>query len=129
MMIVPVYFFYQQLRPGSSAVGEDRLLLEQAVGPWKVTLVELYSQTPHDGQQAIRFRDYELRICDTCVDTLKAAFISSEQPAAAEHGEIFSGGPTVFQSQLSFPGAESPPAKVWLTLEGWNGDVWQVSIP
>lgn len=131
MMVVPVYFAYQQLwpGPGSSVVGEDRILLEQAVGSWPVTLVEEYSPAPSSGGQQTWSKDYELRICDACADTLKAAFISNEQPTRPAYGEIFSGGPTVFHSQLSFSGYENKQTKIWLTLEGWDGEVRQVSIP
>lgn len=126
MMVVPVYFLYQQLRPGSPEVGEDRLLLDQVVGLWQVTLVEQYSEAP----SGAGFRDYELKICETCTDTFKAAFIATDRPTATEYGEIFSGGPAVFHSRLSFLGTdESKPSKVWLTLEGWDGNVWQVSVP
>lgn len=129
MLAVPVYMLYRQLQPGTSLAAEDRLLLDQAIGLWHVALVEQASGTPSSGAEHVLSREYELQICDDCVRTLKAAFISPERPVAADYGAIFSGGPTVFHSRLSYSGTPSPKAEIWLTLEGWNGDIWQVSIP
>lgn len=130
MLALPIYMLYRQLQPGTSSAGEERVLLDQAIGFWQVALVEQHFPASEDnGTTEVSFREYELQICDDCADTIKAAFISREQPAANEYGQIFSGGPTIFHSRLPSSKAQDPHEKLWLTLEGWNGDIRQVSIP
>lgn len=124
MLMVPVYMLYRQLQPVTTTAAENTLLLDQVVGQWHVAL---------HGQSLSRAgtpesNEYQLHICAECTRTLKAAFISIGKPIAAEYGAVFSGGPIVFRSELPVPAEPRAEVKIWLTLEGWNGDVWQVSI-
>lgn len=123
---VPVYFFYQQLQP-SEEVGEDSILLKQTVGPWPVVLIEQFSETPSAGPNGTWFKDYTL-MCERCGHSLKAVFLSSNQPIQEEFGVIFSGGPTIFQGRLQVPAEPQREATLWLTLEEWNGHIHQVNV-
>ncbi|MFA5632178.1 MAG: PepSY-associated TM helix domain-containing protein [Porticoccaceae bacterium] len=129
LFLVPLAFLPRYLHQNSAErianveMGEGQVW-DYRIGPWSVRLAEWETQPPelHEG---LYEKTFALALCDACVSQVKASYMRVGKPRSniKTSGALFSGSAYRQLATLTVPEALSANAKLWLTLEGWDGTV------
>ncbi len=134
VLIVPIisapsFFHESALFDGRKGLGE-REIGELQVGPWTVRLAEFRVAEPESEGRAGYAKTFALSLCPACVDDVKAAYLRVGPPRNIRTaGALFSGAPYRQMAEVRIPERTAADDVLWLTLEGWDGTLHQVTIP
>ncbi|KGK43007.1 thiamine pyrophosphate-binding protein [Nitrincola sp. A-D6] len=129
MVAMPYYFDNRAMFLGDKGLGE-RDLGQHQVGPWQIQLAERDTNPPWKDGVASHMKTFTLSLCEVCIPEVKAAYIRIGKPRNLRTaGAIAFGSP--YRQSISVPITETAKADadIWLTLEGWDGSVHQMSMP
>ncbi len=126
---LPRYFDDLALLRGDKGLGQ-REVGEQTVGPWSVRLAEWRVEAPRREGEAGYMKQFTLALCRECIGQVKAAYLHVGKPRSLRAaGALFSGSPYRQMTSVPIPTRATPASELWLTLEGWDGSVYQASWP
>jgi len=126
---MPRYFQDAALFRGDSGLGQREAGVIH-VGPWSLTLAELFETAPVSSGPAGYFKAFNAALCDTCIDEVKATYLRIGKPRSLRAaGALFFGSPYRMGANLPVPARAKPGNLLWVTMEGWDGTVHQGSIP
>ena len=134
LLIVPLalmsqYFQNQAKFRGLMGLGE-REIGEIQVGPWSARLAEHELGGPHDEGIYGFHKPFVVAFCETCLPQIKAAYLRIGEPQSLRAaGALLMGNPYALEGEVVVPPRASPDSELWLTVEGWDGNVHQASIP
>ena len=134
ILLVPVFFFSaslheQQLDSGQQGLGM-RELPAKAVGPWSVRLAEKTLMAPTADGAAGHVKPFVAAFCQDCVPQIRAAYLRIGKPRNLRAaGALFYGSLYRTEAYLVVPPTLKQANQIWLTVEGWDGSVHQVSWP
>jgi len=102
---------------------------EIVVGPWILQLQERAEEEPfwHPGEGWEK--QFRVIPCAACVDRIRAIFISLKRPGSTEYGEVFGGNPYRSFADMKLGRNPTTDDKVWITVEGWDGSLYQATLP
>lgn len=108
-----------------------RVHASRAVGPWMVTLTEAEAAPPYQLHSGRRLKDYGIRLCDGCREQIRGAFIAvgEHAPPLDTPGFPLHGSRYHLEAHVEFPATLNGRERLWLTLDGWNGEAFQISWP
>ena len=99
------------------------------VGRWTLQLQEVETEDPYwDPREGLE-KLFRMVPCQVCVPEIRAIFVSLKRPGSTEYGQEFEGNPYRSFGEMKLGRNPSPDDKVWLTVEGWDGSLHQVSLP
>ncbi|GAB2603232.1 thiamine pyrophosphate-binding protein [Nitrincola alkalisediminis] len=129
MVAMPFYFDDLAMSRGEKGLGE-RDLGQHQVGPWQIQLAEWDTNPPWRDGVASYMKTFSLSLCETCIPEVKAAYMRIGKPRNLRTAGAISFG-TPYRQFISVPITDSATADadIWLTLEGWDGSVHQISMP
>ncbi|TDF82588.1 thiamine pyrophosphate-binding protein [Pseudomonas sp. H9] len=126
--LMPKYLHEASMNRGEIGLGE-RELGELKAGKWSVQIAERFDEAPRSDGPAGYFKQFKIALCSTCTD-IKAVYLRVGKPRSLRAaGALFSGTPYRMTGVVNIPVKTSPDADLWLTFEGWDGSMQQVSIP
>lgn len=126
---LPQYFDSLALSAGTKGLGE-REVGSRTAGPWTVSLAEWQVEPPRSDGPAGYLKTFSLALCEPCISDVKAAYLRVGKPRSLRAaGALLSGSPYRLLTSVTIPERAGPDADLWLTLEGWDGSVHQVSWP
>ncbi len=126
---LPRYFDDLALSQGAKGLGE-REVGSQVAGPWTVRLAEWRVEPAQLDGPAGYLKTFSLALCEECIPQVKAAYLRVGKPRSLRAaGALLSGSPYRQIAEVSIPRRATADADLWLTLEGWDGSVHQVSWP
>ncbi len=129
LFYLPGYFDSIEMNRGAKGLGE-RVVGEYVVGPWSVRLAEWNLLPPMLDGDAGHMKTFSLALCAECTAQVKAVYIRVGKPRSLRAaGAIFFGSPYRQLANLHVPDRTTPDAEVWITLEGWDGSMYQVALP
>jgi len=129
LAFMPHYFDQQALFSGNLGLGQ-RVIGEQAIGPWSVRLAEFQELPPELDGGAGYMKTFSLALCDGCESSIRAMYLRVGKPRSLRTaGAIFFGSPYRQMASVPVPERATPDAQLWLTAEGWDGSVHHASIP
>lgn len=129
LVAMPYYFESLAMSRGEKGLGE-RDLGEHQVGPWQIHLAEWDTNPPWRDGVASHMKTFSLSLCQACIPEVKAVYMRIGKPRNLRTtGAIAFGTP--HRQFISVPITETATADadIWLTLEGWDGSVHQISMP
>lgn len=127
--LMPGYLKDAALFRGETGLGE-REIGTVAVGPWRITLAEFRDDAPQQDGPAGYLKNISAALCLTCKDQVKATYMRIGKPRNIRTaGHIFFGSPYRMGTNMSIPEKTKADALVWITMEGWNGELHQASLP
>ena len=127
VLIAPVTMVPSTLHDYSE-MHDARVLPARAIGPWTVTLGEHSQGPPHRTRAGRWMQDYSASFCDGCMGEIRAAFIHvGERPSIDAPGAPLHGNPHHLEAHVEFPAAPEPSDSLWLTADGWDGQIHQIS--
>jgi len=129
MIAMPFYFDTLAMSRGEKGLGERDLGLHQ-LGPWQVQLAEWDTKPPRKDGVANYMKTFSLSLCQACIPEVKAAYMRIGKPRNLRTAGAISFG-TPYRQFISVPIVDvaTADADIWLTLEGWDGALHQMSIP
>lgn len=129
VLLVPILgaptFLYEH-----SEIHDARVLPERRIGPWTVTLAEHSPGPPHTMHSGRKVQDFSAVFCDGCTEQIRGAFLhAGERPSPEAPGWPLHGNPHHLEAHVEFPPSPGPGDSLWLTVDGWDGSVHQISWP
>jgi hypothetical protein len=126
--LMPKYLHEASMNRGEIGLGE-RELGELQAGPWSVRIAERFDEAPRSDGPAGYFKQFKIALCAQCND-VKAVYLRVGKPRSLRAaGALFSGTPYRMTGVVNIPAKTKPDAELWLTFEGWDGQMHQTSIP
>ncbi|MDU9392002.1 thiamine pyrophosphate-binding protein [Pseudomonas japonica] len=126
---MPSYFADMKMFRGEAGLGATPIDNIQ-VGPWQVSLAELFDEAPRPNGPAGYFKSFNLALCQACIGEVKAAYLRIGKPRSLRAaGTIFFGTPYRMGTSLPVPPRTRSDAELWITLEGWDGSMHQAAVP
>ncbi|WP_369986958.1 thiamine pyrophosphate-binding protein [Pseudomonas xanthosomatis] len=126
---MPKYFADAKLFRGDSGLGAN-LVRDVQVGRWTLDLAELRDEAPRADGPAGYFKAFNAALCATCIDGVKAVYLRIGKPRSLRAaGTIFFGAPYRMGTNLPIPPRTRGDADIWITIEGWDGKMYQASVP
>ncbi|WP_337158247.1 thiamine pyrophosphate-binding protein [Pseudomonas putida] len=126
--LMPKYLHEASMNRGEIGLGE-RELGELKAGPWSVRLAERFDEAPRSDGPAGYFKQFKIALCEQCTD-VKAVYLRVGKPRSLRAaGALFFGTPYRMTGEVNIPQKTRPDAELWLTFEGWDGQMHQASIP
>ncbi|MBC3474204.1 thiamine pyrophosphate-binding protein [Pseudomonas taiwanensis] len=125
---MPKYFADAKLLRGDAGLGVNPISAIQ-VGPYTVDLAELRNEAPRADGPAGHFKAFNAALCKACIGDAKAIYLRIGKPRNLRAaGSIFFGAPYRMSTNLPVPARTRPDARIWITLEGWDGSMHQGSV-
>jgi hypothetical protein len=126
---MPKYFADASLFRGDSGLGAN-IVKDIQVGRWHLDLAELRDEPPRADGPAGDFKTFNAALCATCTEGVKAIYLRIGKPRSLRAaGTIFFGAPARMVTNLPIPPRTRPDADIWITVEGWDGKLYQASVP
>ncbi|MBV4533887.1 thiamine pyrophosphate-binding protein [Pseudomonas sp. SWRI107] len=126
---MPKYFADASLFRGDSGLGAN-VVQGLQVGRWTLDLAELRDEAPRADGPAGDFKAFNAALCNTCAEGVKAIYLRIGKPRSLRAaGSIFFGPPSRMGTNLPIPPRTRPDADIWVTIEGWDGKMYQASVP
>ncbi len=127
--LIPVGFAYALwVAPVTATMRSDAY--HGQVGPWTFSFGEVDHDTPDLAVMDIPLKSYNVRFCETCDTNIRHAYLKVRKPRSLRGaGIMFSGAQWDRTAEISFPSNATSSDLLWLTVEGKDGSVHQVSIP
>lgn len=126
---MPKYFADARLFRGEAGLGAN-VIRDIQVGPYSLDLAELRDEAPRADGPAGYFKSFNAALCKACIKDVKAAYLRIGKPRSLRAAKtIFFGAPYNMGTSLPIPPRTKPDAHIWITLEGWDGSMYQASIP
>ncbi|MCE1118719.1 MULTISPECIES: thiamine pyrophosphate-binding protein [Pseudomonas] len=126
---MPKYFADASLFRGDSGLGANAIHDIQ-VGRWSLDLAELFDEAPRAQGPAGHFKSFNAALCSTCTEGVKAIYLRVGKPRSLRAaGTIFFGAPARMSTSLPIPPRTRADADIWITIEGWDGKMYQASVP
>lgn len=102
------------------------------VGPWTARLWPLDGSPPHPAEGPFAEKEFVLHWCDGCAGAIRQArlLVARSAPAESairEHGTLLHGPEP--QPSASVPVPPETGARLWLWVEGWDGQSHLTSLP
>lgn len=134
LILIPVGFspsFLASVALSSGDVGlGSRIISSQHVGPWQVTLAEWRLGGPVSMGEAGYIKTFTMGVCETCASEIRAAYLRLGKPRSLRTaGALFYGTAYRQFSDVNIPLSGRAANELWLTLEGWDGSVYQAQWP
>ncbi|AMB85751.1 thiamine pyrophosphate-binding protein [Pseudomonas agarici] len=127
--LMPKYFANESLFRGDSGLGERELGSIQ-VGPWSLELAELRDELPRFAGPAGYMKSFNAALCERCINQVKATYLRIGKPRSLRTaGVIFFGSPYRMSASVPIPERTRLDENLWITLEGWDGSMYQAAIP
>lgn len=129
MIATPFYFDAVAMSRGEKGLGE-RDLGQHQVGPWQIQLAEWDTNPPWKDGVASHMKTFTLSLCQACIPEVKAVYMRIGKPRNLRTAGAISFG-TPYRQFIAMPITDNatPDADIWLTMEGWDGSLHQMSIP
>lgn len=110
---------------------DARVLSTGTVGPWSVTLAEAWQGPPATNLPGtIVMKDFAAKFCDGCAADIRAAYLAvGERPSSDQAGSPLHGNPHHLEAHVLFPTDFRDDDRLWLTVDAWDGSVYQTSWP
>lgn len=125
---MPKYFADASLFRGDSGLGAN-IVKDLKVGRWTLDLAELRDEAPRAEGPAGYFKAFNAA-CTRCDEGVKAIYLRVGKPRSLRAaGTIFFGAPARMGTALPIPPRTRPDADIWITIEGWDGKMYQASVP
>lgn len=125
---MPKYFADAALFRGSSGLGE-RLIGEVTIGPWSIHLAEFRDEPPRRDGTAGYMKGFSAALCPDCIGQVKATYLRIGKPRSLRTaGAIFYGTGYRMGASIPLPERTKPNADLWISMEGWDGSLYQNSI-
>ncbi|KAF1031414.1 MAG: hypothetical protein GAK37_00821 [Pseudomonas sp.] len=125
---MPKYFSDAALFRGDTGIGE-RVVGDVQVGPWSLTLAEFRNEGPLP-DPAGPMKSFNAVLCAQCANQVKATYLRIGKPRSLRAaGVLFFGTPYRMGAALPIPVHTPLDAELWITMEGWDGAMYQGSIP
>ncbi len=129
LAFMPKYFADMRLFRGEGGLGEH-LQADIPVGRWSVSLAEMRDAAPEQDGPAGYFKIFNLALCAECQEGVKAIYLRIGKPRSLRAaGSIGFGSPYRMLTSLPIPQRTQPDAHIWITIEGWDGQMYQASVP
>ena len=133
-VLVPLVFAPQYIRQTAIFRGEaglgQREIGEFAVGPWTLRMAEQIELPPMKDGAAGYIKSFTMALCDGCRDEVKATYLKvGKVRSLRAAGYLFYGTRYRQVATIAVPETASPDDEIWLTQEGWNGEVHHAAIP
>lgn len=127
--LMPKYLHEASMNRGEIGLGE-RELGELKAGPWSVQIAERFDRIPRSEGAAGYYKQFKIALCETCAKDVKAIYLRVGKPRSLRAaGVLFNGTPYRMAADVPIPLKTAADADLWLTFEGWDGSMQQVSIP
>jgi hypothetical protein len=98
------------------------------VGPWDFTLAEVEPDAPKQGKSGAVMKAFELRFSDAAHPQIRSAYLQARKPRSLRASSIAFEGQHLRTANIPIPPAFQPEEQIWLTVEGWNGEVHQTAL-
>lgn len=129
LAFMPKYFADMRLFRGDDGLGQH-IQADIPVGRWSVSLAEMLDQPPVQDGPAGYFKVFNLALCATCDEGVKAIYLRIGKPRSLRAaGSILFGSQYRMATSLPIPPRTRPDAQIWITIEGWDGKLYQASVP
>lgn len=129
LAFMPKYFADVALFTGTSGLGE-RMIGDVAVGPWSIRLAEFRAGPPELDGPAGYMKSFNGALCAECASQVKATYLRIGKPRSLRAaGGIFFGTAHRMGATVPLPARTKPDAELWITMEGWDGSVYQAAVP
>lgn len=126
---MPKYFADMRLFRGEGGLGQH-IQADIPIGRWSVSLAEMRDEPPLADGPAGYFKTFNAALCATCNEGVKAIYLRIGKPRSLRAaGSILFGPQYRMVSSLPIPVRTGPDAHIWITLEGWDGKMYQASVP
>lgn len=126
---MPKYFADASLFRGDSGLGAN-IIHDIQVGRWSLDLAEFRDEAPRNEGPAGYFKAFSAALCNTCTEGVKAIYLRVGKPRSLRAaGTIFFGAPARMGTSLPIPPRTRADADLWITIEGWDGKMYQASVP
>ena len=126
---VPQGGFKQWWLRGDSGLGAN-IIHDIQVGRWSLDLAEFRDEAPRNEGPAGHFKAFSAALCNTCTEGVKAIYQRVGKPRSLRAaGTIFFGAPARMGTSLPIPPRTRADADIWITIEGWDGKMYQASVP
>jgi hypothetical protein len=126
---MPKYFENARLFRGDAGLGAN-VISDIQVGPYSLDLAELRDEAPRADGPAGHFKSFSASLCKACINDVKAVYLRIGNPRSLRAaGSIFFGPPSRMGTNLPIPPRTRPDADIWVTIEGWDGKMYQASVP
>lgn len=126
---MPKYFADAKLFRGDAGLGAN-LIRDIQVGPYRMDLAELRDEAPRANGPAGYFKQFNAALCTQCVEGAKAVYLRVGKPRSLRAaGTLFFGPAYRMGTSLPVPARTRPDAALWITIEGWDGQLHQASVP
>lgn len=133
-LVVPVigapgYLEQMALFEGAKSLGQRDAGVATA-GSWAVRIAELETGPPAPEGKAGPVKAFALSLHGRAATEVKAVFLKVGKPRSLRTaGSIGFGDPFRQLVDVRVPETTPPDAALWITFEGWNGSVREVSMP
>lgn len=109
---------------------DARVLPARQIGPWTVTLAEHSPGPPHTTRAGRKMQDFSASFCEGCPAQIRGAFLhAGSRPSAEAPGWPLHGNPHHLEAHVEFPRTTGIADSLWLTVDGWEGEVHQIAWP
>ncbi|AIR91194.1 hypothetical protein [Pseudomonas cremoricolorata] len=126
---MPKYFADMRLFRGEDGLGQH-VQADIPVGRWSVSLAEMRDEAPLADGPAGYFKTFNAALCATCDEGVKAIYLRVGKPRSLRAaGSILFGSQYRMATSLPIPPRTRPDALLWITIEGWDGNLYQASVP
>lgn len=113
----------------SAEMHDARIHPQRQIGPWTVTIAE-HSPAPATSYGGRRMQDFSAVFCAGCVEKIRGAFLHvGERPSVDAPGMPLHGNTHHLEAHVEFPRDPAPADSLWLTVDGWDGSLHQISWP
>jgi len=128
LLLLPLTALPGYLDTAAGRMPDARALPERAIGPWRVVLAEVRPGPARPAAEGRLDKDYAVRFRDGDAERIRAAYLTVDD--AETERAILHGPPTRLIAHLRFPRpAPGTEARLWLTVEGWDGSRHRISWP
>lgn len=130
VLIIPILWAGDFLHTFSREGIGVQVFETKQIGPWTATLAEKYHAPPYRDPSGTMTKDFAVRFCEGCIDQFKAAYLKVGKPRSVRAaGAMLGGAAYAMEAHVQFPPKLEPNDTMWLTIEGWDGKLHQVSWP
>jgi hypothetical protein len=97
-------------------------------GPWAFTLAEAEASAPKVGGSGVVMKEFSLRFADAILPEIRAAYLRARQPRSLKAAGMAFEGNFLRAARIVIPPAFRAEEGIWLTVEGWNGEVHHAAV-
>lgn len=128
VLIIPILWAGNFLSGFSNDGIGDKIFDEKKIGPWTAQLAERHQTPPYQDPTGVLIKNFVVRFCEGCVPQFKAAYLRVGKPRSVRAaGALLHGPAYAMESHVQFPPVVEAGEELWLTIEGWDGKLHQVS--